>query len=295
MKRSSMPEDRAGPADRLLATCWTSAGNVAPNATDKRSPVDLRERIELASRVGFRGFGLHLVDLRQATKSYRLADIRSMLDDNGMVDVEIEGIAEWWASAPRDNPEIGKTLTAAEAIGVSHVKLNPQDDDAPWDAPLWADRFAELATMASEIGARLGLEFLPWTNIPDLGSAVRFLEAASHPNAGMVIDIWHVRRSGSPTDDLLKVPVGYVSGVELNDADSVVIGGLYEDTIDRRRYCGEGTFGLPSFIRALRRIGWTGPWGVEILSTQHRRTRVEFALEKAYATACHQLELGGAA
>ncbi len=295
MKPPSMSEDCEVPTDRLLATCWTSAGNVSPNATDKRSPVDLRERIELASRVGFRGFGIHLVDLDQATASYRLADIRSMLDDNGMVDVEIEGISNWWASAPRDNPEIRRILAAAEVIGVSHVKLNPQDDDAPWDAPLWADRFAELATLSSEIGARLGLEFMPWTNIPDLWSGVRIIEAAGHPNGGLVIDVWHLQRSGSRTDDLLKIPVGYVSSVELNDADSVVIGGLYEDTKDRRRYCGEGTFGLQPFIRALRRIGWTGPWGVEILSTHHRRTRVELALEKAYATARHELELGRAA
>jgi len=295
MKRTSMPEDCEVPADRLLATSWTSAGSVAPNAMDIRSPVDLRERIELASRVGFRGFGMHLVDLNQATTSYRPADIRSMLDDNGMVDVEIEGISKWWASAPRDNPEIRRALAIAEVIGVSHVKLNPQDDDAPWDGPLWVDRFAELVTMSSEIGARVGLEFLPWTNIADLWSGVRFIEAAGHPNGGLVIDVWHMQRSGSPTDDLLKVPVDYVSSVELNDADSVVIGGLYEDTIDRRRYCGEGTFGLPSFISALRRIGWTGPWGVEILSTHHRRTRVELALEKAYETARHQLELGRAA
>jgi sugar phosphate isomerase/epimerase len=148
--------------------------------------------------------------------------------------------------------------------------------------------------MSGEIGARLGLEFLPWTNIADLWSGVRFIEAAGHPNGGLVIDVWHMDRSGSLADDLLKVQVDYVSGVELNDADSVVVGGLYEDTIDRRRYCGEGTFELPAFISALRRIGWTGPWGVEILSTQHRRTRVELALEKAYETARQQLELGRA-
>jgi len=45
---------------------------------------------------------------------------------------------------------------------------------------------------------------------------------------------------------------------------------LFEDTVHRRRYCGEGSFDLPGMITALRTAGWTGPWGVEILSALAR-------------------------
>jgi sugar phosphate isomerase/epimerase len=57
-----------------------------------------------------------------------------------------------------------------------------------------------------------------------------------------------------------------IIGVELNDADELVIGTLFQDTIHRRRYCGEGSFDLSAMITALRTAGWNGPWGVEILS-----------------------------
>ena len=43
--------------ERLLATCWSSAGDAASDRADLRSPLDLRERIEAASAAGFRGFG----------------------------------------------------------------------------------------------------------------------------------------------------------------------------------------------------------------------------------------------
>jgi sugar phosphate isomerase/epimerase len=76
--------------------------------------------------------------------------------------------------------------------------------------------------------------------------------------------------------------------VELNDADRDVVGDLYSDTIDRRRYCGEGSFALGTFIHALRAIGWPGPWGVEILSVEHRRAPVGAALKKAYLSARRQ-------
>lgn len=78
--------------------------------------------------------------------------------------------------------------------------------------------------------------------------------------------------------------------MELNDADADVVGTLFEDTVDRRRYCGEGSFDLAGTITALRAVGWTGPWGVEILSTEHRRLDVRRAAAHAAATARRLLE-----
>ncbi len=275
--------------DRLLATCWTSAGGVAPNAPDLRSPIDLRERIELASTIGYRGVGIHVVDLREAIRSHGLSDVRSMLTDHGITDIEVEGIADWWTCEPGNNDDVRFILDVAGAIGASHVKLNPDHLNRSWDRGLWAERFAQVAELADDVHARVGLEFLPWTNVPDLRSGVQFIERAGHPNGGLVVDIWHMERSGSSTKELLDLPVAYVTSVELNDADREVVGDLYADTIDRRRYCGEGAFALGSFIHALRAIGWSGPWGVEILSVEHRRAPLDSALERAFLSARRQL------
>lgn len=88
-----------------------------------------------------------------------------------------------------------------------------------------------------------------------------------------------------PPSDLATVPLHRIIGVELNDADEQVIGTLFEDTVHRRRYCGEGTFDLTAMITALRTAGWNGPWGVEILSDEHRSQPLEAALHRATATA----------
>jgi sugar phosphate isomerase/epimerase len=60
--------------------------------------------------------------------------------------------------------------------------------------------------------------------------------------------------------------------------------------VDRRRYCGEGSFDLAGIITALRAAGWTGPWGVEILSTEHRRLDAREGAAQAAATARRLLE-----
>jgi len=68
-----------------------------------------------------------------------------------------------------------------------------------------------------------------------------------------------------------------------------VVGTLFEDTVNRRRYCGEDAFDLVDMIAALRIAGWTGPWGVEILSDEHRALPVEAALARAAESVRHVL------
>ena len=81
------------------------------------------------------------------------------------------------------------------------------------------------------------------------------------------------------------MPLHRIVGVELDDADEHVVGTLFEDTVHRRRYCGEGSFDLPGMVAALRATGWNGPWGVEILSDEHRALPVRDALDRAARTA----------
>ena len=106
-----------------------------------------------------------------------------------------------------------------------------------------------------------------------------------------MIDVWHIERAHTPVADLASVPLNRIIGVELNDADPQVVGTLFEDTVHRRRYCGAGSFDLTGIITALRTAGWTGPWGVEILSEEHRSLPVREALSRAASSARRQLEV----
>ncbi|MDN5795592.1 MAG: sugar phosphate isomerase/epimerase [Intrasporangium sp.] len=282
-------------ADELLATCWTTAGDAASDRPDLRSPLPLRERIEAASAAGFRGFGLLSDDLPAAVAAYGLSGIRAMLADNGMVHLELEGIPYWWddgAHRQASDRVRHNLLEAAESLGARHIKVTPDGDSGPWDRGLWAARFAELATQAQAVGARLGIEFFPWSNIRSLHDGLQLVEDADHDAGGVIIDAWHIFRAHTPPSDLATVPLRRIIGVELNDAAEQVIGTLFEDTVHRRRYCGEGTFELTAMIAALRTAGWNGPWGVEILSDEHRSLPVAEAVAQAAASSLSVLDSG---
>jgi sugar phosphate isomerase/epimerase len=258
-------------SDELMATCWTSAGDAASDRADLRSPLPLRTRVEAAAAAGFTGFGLLSDDLPAAIAEYGLH-------------LELESIPSRWddgehrAGSDRVRHLL---LKAAEVLHPRHLKVTPDGDNAPWDRGVWAANFAELAGQAEGVGARLGIEFFPWANVDSLAEGMRLVEEAGHDNAGVIIDTWHIARADTPVSDLAMVPLERIIGVELNDAEPEVVGTLFEDTVHRRRYCGEGSFDLTGMVAALRTAGWTGPWGVEILSDEHRAMPVEDALIRA--------------
>ena len=181
-------------------------------------------------------------------------------------------------------------LAAADALGARHIKVAPDVTDGPWERDRWVAEFAALATEATAAGTRIGLEFLPWSNIKTVHDGLDLVRDAGHPGGGLIIDVWHTERAHTPPADLAEVPLRHIVGVELNDADAEPIGTLFEDTVRRRRLCGEGTFDLPGIIAALRTAGWHGPWGVEILSDEHRKTPIRQAVADAFRTARAQLQ-----
>ena len=77
----------------------------------------------------------------------------------------------------------------------------------------------------------------------------------------------------------------YLDAKFADDADAVQVGTVLEDTIDRRRLCGEGQFPLPAFLDAVAATGYRGAWGIEILSTEHRARDVESAARLSFDAA----------
>src|ERR1700712_4536035 len=154
---TAAPSDHAPPgevSEKLMATCWTSAGDAASDRADLRSPLNLRARIEAAAAAGFTGFGLLSDDLPAAVAEYRLTRIKAMLADNGFVHLELEGIPYWWDDGPHreESDRVRRSLLeAAEVLGARHIKVTPDGDDRPWDRRRWASAFAVLAAQCSDV------------------------------------------------------------------------------------------------------------------------------------------------
>jgi sugar phosphate isomerase/epimerase len=276
----------------LIASSWTLAGNYPfPPPPGSCSPTDFRDRIAAAAKAGYKGIGLGFWDLSTPRSHYGYPAMRRMLEDHGLI-VELEAFIGWFGpSDPATETITDDLLRAAEILRPRHLKAVGNLDGAFWPIDDMAARFETLARRVGDLGAKLGIEILPQSNISTLETALAVIGDSANRNAGLTLDIWHVNRGGISYEDIAALDARQIVSVELDDADAVVVGSLLEDMTLRRRLCGEGCFDIPGFIEAVRKAGYRGPFGVEIVSDEQRARPLQEAAERSFATAMAQFGL----
>lgn len=279
-------------APQLIATCWTTAGNVRPDRADNLGRFPLEQRIEAAARAGYAGTGFWLGDLLAWEESGRdYASLGRLLGDAGQRIVELEFLTDWFATGERraqSDAARAQLFRAADALGARHIKVMPPfmpDDPAGEEL---AGEFAALCAQAADHGVMIGLEMLPFSTLPSLGSAWAMLAAADAANGGLLLDIWHVVRSGGTMEEIAALPARFIIAAELCDAMNAPQGDITEDTMCHRKLCGEGEFDVSGFIRAMSRAGYDGPYGVEILSDDFRQLPLFEAAERSFDSSAAQ-------
>ena len=276
---------------QLIATCWTSAGDAAPLRADEGSPVPLPERISAIARTGWNGIGLVHADLLRARDTIGYAELARLIREAGIDIVEVEFLNDWWTTGQeRAASDLirAELFEAATALGARHIKTGAGLAESPLPLATIASAFRDLADEAADAGVRLALEATPFSHLRTTAEAVEVVTSSDSPAAGLLIDIWHTCKAGLPHDELWKVvPMERVIAVEVDDGFdrmNPTVFDIFDDTINHRTYCGRGDFDAATFIRRTLDAGYEGPWGVEIISDEHRRTPVVEGLRTARDT-----------
>jgi len=247
------------------------------------------DRIQIAGEAGFTGFGFVLADLEGIASEGMWGDVQAALDAAGITWIELEILQGWWVppDGERREYELQKRLLFDASDRLEAFRLKVAGDVInlePPDLDSWAKRLNELCREADDHGLRVAVEFLKFSNIPDLATAADLVKRADHPGAGVMIDSWHVDRSGTSPEEVAKLPLEYLGGVELDDGSTTPVGTAYEDTVNNRVYLGRGEFRNRELIEAVASVGWSGPWGVEIISVEHRSRELRESLPDVIAT-----------
>jgi sugar phosphate isomerase/epimerase len=154
--------------------------------------------------------------------------------------------------------------------------------------PRLIESFAGLCADAAKNGATIGFELMPFAMIDTLKDALTMVEGAGAKNGGIILDLWHVAKLGISYDDIARIPTRYLVGVEINDGTFKAPWDLHEDTINHRRLCGEGEFDIKGFIDSVRRAGYTGPYGIEVLSQELRQKPLAELTSRSFTTTMAQ-------
>ncbi|HLI73195.1 MAG TPA: sugar phosphate isomerase/epimerase family protein [Acidimicrobiales bacterium] len=240
--------------------------------------VSFRDRLRAAADAGFSAVSLWGRDYHRARRDgHDDAEMRTMLDDHGLVVAEIDP-AWWWTPgaaevripAELDTLEVfrhgeDELFRIADAVGARSV--NAADVlGGSWGPEEAAEAFARLCDGAAAHGLLVHLEWLAWSRIDTLAVASEVVRLADRPNGGLTIDTWHCARTGVSAHDVAALPGAAVLSIQLDDGPAAAEDDLLHATLHERRLPGEGDFDLAGYLGALVKIGAVAPVGVEVFS-----------------------------
>jgi sugar phosphate isomerase/epimerase len=280
----------------VIGLYWTISGPVEVHVGREWSLFPLRDRCAHAARVGFSGIGLWHADLEHLLGSgTTLAEIRSLLDEYGLRHLELEFLGDWFLEPGDERRAASDAMRrlifeAAEVLPVHHIKVgNLAGTEA--ELPRVVEAFGELcADAATHTDATIAYEFMPYDAVVNtLDGALAVAEGANAPNGGLAFDTWHLGKLDVAPADLGRVPPRFVSWVELSDGPYGIADEWLDEVINRRKLPGEGEFPIRDYVREFRKLGYDGPWGVEVLSEELRALPIEQIFDRAYETTAAQL------
>ncbi len=179
-----------------------------------------RERVQAAAEAGFDSISLfpeHYLDALRREK-LSIDDMQEILAEHDVKLIEVDPLLGWFGdNASRSE---GLIFEIADAFGARSVNVAP---GAAPNLPLSAmtEIYGRLCERAKGHGLRLNLEFLPWTVIPDLSSALSIVRGCGQGNAGITFDTWHFFRGGGQVEELRRLSpddAACITNIQINDA-----------------------------------------------------------------------------
>jgi len=270
-----------------LGSFWTLAVGADPLG-DQRCLHDFRRRVEVAAKAGFTGMGFWHTDILEIRKKYSFKDMKQILDANGIVNIEVEWLLDWFCTDARRaaSDEIRTLLLdAAEVLRARHIKIADFGNDCA-DVHQLTTEFAPLCRQAAERGTNILFEMLPahFSRMPSLDQVLAITRGSGAANGGIMLDNLHLQRIGIGPDEIArKLNASDLMGVEINDGTLAVPLKFEDSVVNKRLLPGDGEFDIAAFLRAVWSVGYEGPIGVEVLNEYMRKWDLETAATEAFA------------
>lgn len=211
------------------------------------------QAVQVAAEAGFDHVGLRLLPSGTdgpyplLTDTTLLRETKAAMADTGVTLADIEIIK----ITPDFRPDNALPfLERGAELGARNILVAGYDPDPA----RMTNSFGAFCDLAQAHGMTADLEFMPWTDIPNVSAAAAQVRAVDHPAAAVLVDALHVQRSDSPFDDIAALPRNWINYAQLCDAP-----GSYDPSPDaliatargNRLMPGDGDFDFSALLRAL--------------------------------------------
>lgn len=254
------------------------------------SEVSFEDRVRIAKEAGFGGIGLraeNYVDAKNAGITDK--DMLAILEKYKMRVSEVEYITSWGTKEDRNAAQQEKEQTIyhmAHLFGVKHINCGLLEKLPEEDVVV---ALKELCNRAGDL--IIGLEFMPYSGVPDLASAWRIVKASNRDNAQLIFDTWHWARANQSPEFITEVPAEKIVSIQICDVLDRPYVKLRDESLHDRIAPGLGFGNTVDFVRMLKEHGVSPrAIGVEVISDRYVGQGLEFAAETVYNSTVSVLE-----
>lgn len=222
-------------------------------------PTPLLEKIRIAAAAGYEGIELWHDDIeRYLENGGRITEVRRALDDSGLAVPTTIYLKGWWDPAAPDYAAdmdlIRRRLEQAATLGARHVVASPPGGKEV-DYPLLARQYRALLEMGISFGVKPAFEYLGFVDeVNSIGKAIRVLEGAQHPDAGIVLDPFHDFRGGAGHEDIARLRASQIAVSHFDDAPASPPPPQQHDP--DRVMPGDGCINLKRYVQLLHQTGY---------------------------------------
>jgi sugar phosphate isomerase/epimerase len=221
---------------------------------------NLEQQAQLLKELGYDGVGhLWLDNIPERLKT---------LDAAGLKLFQITMTVDIAPGKRAYDPRFKEVMPLLKGRGVQFLLLmngfKPSDPDGDERA---VEIVREMAAIANPSGAQILLYPHSYMWMEKIEDAVRVAEKVDRPNVGVMFNLCHWLRVNKSRDyePLLKQAKPRLWAVSINGADE------FDEKPGWARYIqplGRGSFDMLRFLKTLRRIGFTGPVGLQCYGIQ---------------------------
>ena len=197
-------------------------------------------------------------------------ELRKMIADSGLRVAEVVKLEGWFeldgGLMGVSNNEVAiideckRRMDLAAQLDCKYIVALPSRDDRGFLAEMCAglDRYRQLLDIGQSMGVKPTLEFIGQSSqIKTIVDAVDCIRRVDHPWASMIIDVFHLWRSGGEIEDIAVAKGISVSLLHLHDVTADYPRFQYKDR--HRVMPGDGILDLKGFLTAAKELGFDGP------------------------------------
>ncbi len=237
--------------------------------------IDVQEQIRIAAKAGYTGVELWLRDIQRFREAGgKLETLRKQIEDAGLTVESAIAFGQWLvdddAARVKGLAECGRDMETIRELGGRRIAAPPT---GMTKAPLMdLDRAGERYHALLEVGK--ARECIPqievWghsTNCFSLKQVLYICAAASHSDACILPDVYHLYKGGSDFDDIAMLAGKRVHAFHMNDYPASPARPEIKD--EHRVYPGDGVAPMRHILRTMFENGFVGALSLELFNRDY--------------------------